>query len=95
MGVDSVIFLLIASKESKTHETWGDLKIKSEMGSGEIVCGAGGREGKRRDRQLSLEVHSCCLSTGAGYKLVTSLGYLYIARPSLKNLERKPDKNRL
>lgn len=66
MGVDSVIFLLIASKESKTHETWGDLKRKSEMGSGEIVCGAGRREGKRRDRQLSLEVHSCSLSTGAG-----------------------------
>lgn len=86
MGVDSMIFLLIASKESKTDE----------MGSREIVCGAGGHEEKDEIASLAWWYIPAVSALGQeGYKLETSLGYLYIARPSLKNLERKTDKNRL
>lgn len=70
MGVDSVIFLLISSKESKSDETWGDLKRKSEVGCREIVCGAGGHEEK-------VEIPAVLALGQEDYKLETSLGFLY------------------
>lgn len=70
MGVDSVMFLLISSKESKSDETWGDLKRKSEVGCGEIVCGAGGHEEKD-------EIPAVSALGQEDYKLETSLGFLY------------------